>query len=160
MMVLRTCEGPDFAPAMAAGGGSRRAGTGRLQGGERDTTPQKGAASGERRGKTASFSCFSSLLLGIDPCTRASQVATLPARLFRDLNSPPSPHTEVFCAETSPHTSISSLSPNFSPRTIWRWAPKLSWLACQGPIAPRPRWRRLETLPRLVGSTAGSSSRT
>lgn len=109
LMVLRTFEGPYFAPAMAAGGGSRRAGTGRLQGGERDTTPQKGRGAqergGERRGKTASFSCFSSLLLGIDPCTRRHKSPPYPLGCFVT-STRRHRHTRRCFA---PHTSISAL---------------------------------------------------
>ena len=109
LMVLRTFEGPYFAPAMAAGGGSRRAGTGRLQGGERDTTPQKGragkkeaanAAAKQRRSAASVRFCWESI------------------RVLGRLKSPPYP---LGCFVTStrrhrhtrrcfaPHTSISAL---------------------------------------------------
>lgn len=110
LMVLRTFEGPYFAPAMAAGGGSRRAGTGRLQGGERDTTPQKGRAGARKRRRTPRQNSVVQLLQFAFVGNRS--VCT------RRLKSPPYP---LGCFVTStrrhrhtrrcfaPHTSISAL---------------------------------------------------
>ena len=66
-----------------------------------DTTPQKGRAGARKRRRTPRQNSVVQLLqfafVGIRSVYSASQVATLliPARLFRDLNSPPLPHTEA-----------------------------------------------------------------